>query len=70
MMSAQAQIEGYQRGYPEFLYVSYEFLNFTYDVSAFVSIQEIQIFRDIKINFSKRFSLIFSSLKVMFVQPS
>lgn len=48
MMSAQAQIEGYRTGYPEFLYVSYELANFTYDVSAFVGIQKIQIFRDIQ----------------------
>lgn len=66
MMSAQAQIEGYQRGYPEFLYVSYEFLNFTYDVSAIANIQEIQIFMDIFIEIQFDFQL----TKSLFAQPT
>ena len=39
MVSAQARIEGYRTGYPEFLSVTYEQPNFTYDVSLLNSMQ-------------------------------
>ena len=38
MMSAQARIEGYQIGYPEFLNVSYEHPSLDYSVSVYVNI--------------------------------
>lgn len=36
MVSAQAQIEGYTTGYPEFLSVTYEHPDFRYYVSLYI----------------------------------
>jgi hypothetical protein len=36
MMSAQARIDGYTAGYPEFLSVTYEHPDFTYNVSPYI----------------------------------
>lgn len=41
MMSARVRIEGYTVGYPEFLSVSSQYSNFTYDVSILCIIDAI-----------------------------